>query len=707
MSDSGRKRKRPAISLSKTGCCVYESEASVQRPNATLPIQPREATASATDALRAPSSSVGDYTSSLSTTPLSISQSSFQLNAMRGLIAELEDKLSRATSTSSSVYTPSAPTPAATHAVHTVSSFACTVDVLQDTRIPGGADISRGIAHKNRVFGQSHWMNGFVMFRDVIEMMEPHLESGSSNLVASIQCAKVLARVIKSQRSPIWPTLPTRDLPPKHVCDQLVDGYLRTMETVYRVVHVPSFMRNYESVWALDAESSMAFMMMLKLVLAIGAAVYDERMSMRIEATRWVYEAQTWVSSPTFKSQLGIQYLQISILLMLARELIDVGSELVWISIGAVHRSAVYIGLHKDPSHLPQMTVMEAEMRRRIWNTILELSLQMSMQSGGPPLISLDDFNTAPPGNYDDDQLLNAEPMAKPDSVYSQTSVAIALRKILPNRLAVLKFLNDLASTGTYEATLQIDTELRAAHKTLRRTMQEYSNDASISLFTTEAVEFIIQRYMTSLHVPFFAAALNNPLYAFSRKATVASSLKIWGLAFPVSKGSLYPSGETDLARMSRCTAGFFRMYAFHAATFLATELRTRLQEEDDADMLSAALSTTMKDAAGFYLGCMQAGETGCKGYILLRLLDAWADATSRRVSRCELPALLIQAAEQATEVCIAILEMLAGTQQVDETGSLGDYDFEPSPELMEDWDMLMSDTFKLGDGDNLDAFLS
>ncbi|PZD37648.1 C6 zinc finger domain containing protein [Pyrenophora tritici-repentis] len=664
----------------------------------------------------APSSSVGDYTPSLSTTPMSISQSSFQLNAMRARIAELEDKLSRATSTTSSVYTPSASTPASTHAVHTVSSFACTVDVLQDTQIPGGADISRGIAHKNRVFGQSHWMNGFVMFRDVIEMMEPHLQGGSSNLVASIQRAKVLARVIKSQRSPSWPTVPTRNLPPKHVCDQLVAGYLCTMETVYRVIHVPSFMPNYESVWAFDAEPSMAFMMMLKLVLAIGATVHDENMSMRTEATRWVYEAQSWVSSPTFKSQLGIQYLQISILLLLARELVDVGSELVWISIGAVHRSAVYIGLHKDPSCLPHMKVMEAEMRRRIWNTIIELSLQMSMQAGGPPFIGLDDFNTAPPGNYDDDQLVNADPMVKPDGVYTQTSVAIALRKTLPSRLAVLKFLNDLASTGTYEATLQIDAELRSAHKTLRRTMQGYSSDKSPSLFTVEAVEYIMQRYITSLHVPFFAAALNNPLYAFSRKATVASSLKIWGLAVPVSKGSPYPEEETDLARMSRCAGGFFRMYAFHASTFLATELRTRLQEEEDPDILTVSLATVVRDAAGFYLRCIQAGETGCKGYILLRLLDAWADATTRGVDRSELPALLVQEAEQATEVCIPILEVLAGVQQpstgtagalgADGMGGLGNYDFEPSPEFMEDWDMLMSDTFKLGDADNFDGFL-
>lgn len=180
------------------------------------------------------------------------------------------------------------------------------------------------------------------------------------------------------------------------------------------------------------------------------------------------------------------------------------------------------------------------------------------MQSGGPPFIGLDDFNTAPPGNYDDDQQLNADSVAEPDGVYTQTSVAIALRKTLPSRLVVLEFLNDLASTGTYEKTLHIDTELRAAHKTLRRAMQGYMKDVLPSRFPFEAVEFIMQRYMTSLHVPFFAPALNNPLYAFSRKATVASSLKIWSLAFPVSKGGLHPPGETDLTRMSRCAAGFF-----------------------------------------------------------------------------------------------------------------------------------------------------
>jgi hypothetical protein len=55
--------------------------------------------------------------------------------------------------------------------------------VLQDSRNFGHAPaISRAISHKNRVFGQSHWMNGFSMYHDVITMMEPQFRGGKLDL---------------------------------------------------------------------------------------------------------------------------------------------------------------------------------------------------------------------------------------------------------------------------------------------------------------------------------------------------------------------------------------------------------------------------------------------------------------------------------------------------------------------------------------------
>lgn len=516
------------------------------------------------------------------------------------------------------------------------------------------------------------------------------------NCIADLQRAKKLARVIKASRSPTWPTQPCRDLPPKPLCDQLAAAYLRTIETVYRVLHVPSFQRAYEDIWNNNTVPSMSFVVMLKLVLAIGATFYDDNMSLRAEATRWVYEAQTWLSSPSFKSQLGIQYLQNSILLLFAREIVGVGEALVWISLGAVYRAAVYIGLHKDPSQLPVMTTFEAEMRRRIWNTVLELSLQMSMMSGGPPLISQEEFNTAPPGNFDDEELLEADPVVAHDQV-------------------ILKFLNEIASSGTYEETLRIDGMLRSVSKNLRRTLHGYSAGAySPSQFTLQAVEFVMQRYTTCLHLPFFASGLKDPRFAYSRKATVESSLKICNIAHPVCTDSVCSVDERDLARLCRCGSGFFREHAFNASLFLTKEWTMRVQDdEEDADMMSSPLRVVVEQAASWALDTNQAGETGIKGYLVLCLHKAWIDATKHGANRSDFPMLLVEALRRALDVCVPLLETIASTQVqcsspygANELDGVGEGSFQFPAEGAEDWDTVMWETFNMDDIGSFDAFM-
>jgi hypothetical protein len=554
-------------------------------------------------------------------------------------------------------------------------------------------------------------MNGFVVFRDIIEILEPQMKS-STSMLPGIHRAKKLARVIKDSRSPSWPKLSTDDLPPKTTCDKLIEQYLNTIETLYRVVHVPTFQREYGAYWTDQSKPTTAFIMQLKLVLAIGAIFHDEHCSMRPEITSWIYEAQTWHSNPSFKSKLGINYLQISILLLLAREFADVGSELVWISAGTLLREAVYIGLHKDPSRLPRMGAFESEMRRRIWNTILELNVQFSLISGGPCLISLEDFNTQPPGNYNDDDLVkynnqtaNYDIHASDEGVYTDTSFVIALRRALPARLAVIKFLNDIATSGTYEETLRIDTAVRESYKHLRETLRSFQfNDVRTHNFAIHAIDFIMNRYISSLHIPYFHPSLHEAMYAYSRKAVFDTSLKIWNLGF--SKSS---TNETQFARLCRCGAGFFRGFMFHASTFLTVELRAQIQEEDGVprpDLLSIP-----EEAADLVLRCIEAGETGIKGYILLRVLVAQIDGIKRRLNKEDMQIMLGKAAEEAVERCVPLLERIAGQESRAE-GEVGDFNFAMSPnfsdDFMGDWDLVMSDSFNFGIGEgDLSAFLS
>jgi hypothetical protein len=91
-----------------------------------------------------------------------------------------------------------------------------------------------------------------------------------------MQRCKSLAKAIKSQRTPSWPSPPTADLPSK------------TIETVYRILRVPTFRRDYEALWVSNTEPDTAFSVQLKLVLAIGAIMYYDQFSLRTLAIQWV-----------------------------------------------------------------------------------------------------------------------------------------------------------------------------------------------------------------------------------------------------------------------------------------------------------------------------------------------------------------------------------------------------------------------------------
>ena len=115
-------------------------------------------------------------------------------------------------------------------------------------------------------------------------------------------------------------------------------------------------------------------------------------------------------------------------------------------------------GLHRDPSRLPRMTLLKAELRRRIWGTILELAVQSSIDSGNLPIISLDESDTRMATDCDDEDLVETEGSvtSQPAGKFTDMSVALIFRESLPIRLAIAKFLNSMQSRGTYSETLRL-----------------------------------------------------------------------------------------------------------------------------------------------------------------------------------------------------------------------------------------------------------
>ncbi|KAI1454795.1 putative C6 transcription factor [Annulohypoxylon moriforme] len=737
MAEPERRRRRPPVSCtlcrrrklrcsrespcsncvkSRSGSCVYENFISHPQQRAELglgaghrdfhflsPTAPTKGVSSTVTGATVPNntsqSSPKAASSTTGSTPAS--HSSQEVESLKSRIKQLEEQLSKTnlTPSRSSASIPDSNIEAID------SRISGTFYIHHEDNLSGQPPaISRSVTHKTRVFGQSHWITGFSLVRDIISIFEPHVRDESSRISVLMQKSKCLARSIKARRSPQWPSPLTPDLPSKDIADELVDRYFRTVEPVYRVLHTPTFRRDYEAHWVSTSnEPNTSFLVQLKLVLAIGATTYDELFSLKASALRWVYEAQTWISEPGFKHRLNLQYLQINILLLIAREFVDVGPDLVWISAGTVLRTAIYMGLHKDPKRLPTMSIFAAEMRRRLWNTILEVSAQLSLTSGGPPFISLDSFDTEPPGNFDDEQISADDPVPKPEAEFTQTSVAIALRRTFATRLTITKFLNDHSSRGTYGETLRLDAELRTAYKSVFRLLQGYKSGSGLrpSEFEVDMVSLLMNRYILSLHNPYFTPAMQEAAYAFSRKVIVETSLKIWRTMYSSSTNKAFqassdtPSDHHILPQLAICASGFFRIITLQASILIAMELMAQLQEEETLGpgLVRQDLLTITEETKTWSWRTIEAGETSIKGYFLASLLAAHIECRIKGLGEKELPQYLVKIIVEAEEKCIPKLEEMLTRYQTESATEKPDQPYSiTESQPLGDWDFSMSD---------------
>jgi hypothetical protein len=536
-------------------------------------------------------------------------------------------------------------------------------------------------------------------------MIDPIASDETSKVILDMQKCKTLGKIIKERRRPPWPTPLTSDLPHQKMANTLVDIYLRTTETFYRVFHIPTFRRDYDAVWTPGVSPDTTFLVQLKLVLAIGATMYDDQFTLRLSAIRWIYEAQTWISEPEFKSRLNIQFLQTQILLLLAREIVGVEGSFIWISAGDLIRNAMYMGLHRDPEHLLKGTTFAAEFRRRIWNTILEIALYSSMESGGNPLLSLEDFDTYPPQNLDDEQIMPENPTMNPDNSYTHMSIALALRNMFPIRLAIAKRLNGISDHRGYTETLRLDAELRASYKNACKHLQSPSRagTASPSDFQKRLLDFTLRRYLVALHTPYFRASQHESTYAFSRKVIVESSLKIWHCVFynpPIatSAGCVEESalGNRDFRRMALSGNGALRACASQACFLIAADLRAQLEEEEGLGpvTLRPDLLSVVTDCKSWSLDALRAGETNAKGYMFLEMVSTLLDGLKSGLRKDQLSQILVTSAEEALGKCIEVFEevLSEGLDEIgtslDEMTDLASYSL---PDLAGDWGFLVS----------------
>ncbi len=407
---------------------------------------------------------------------------------------------------------------------------------------------------------------------------------------------KRMARLVKIPRlrQPIVPSELTELVPPKNVCDLLINCYFRTLEGPFRVLHVPTFRREYENHWTQTTPAKPSVLLKILLVCAIGSPFHNGpgQAQLRQSSRKWIQAAADWLNAPNVKSRLNMGGIQIHILMLIARQICNVDGDLIWISAGSLLRAAMHLGLHRDPSHFENIGAFHGEMRRRLWATVLEITTQSSLDMGMPPLISVNDYDTRFPGNIDDEDIQedsDALAEAKSPETFTDSSIQIRFAQTLPVRFEIIRRINNLRLELSYKEVLHLSTQLTTAcGESSSFFLSALAAGSSVHPFQIKLLDSLVRRFVLCLHRPYYAKAIEGTQYHYSRKICLDTSLSLYAPATALQSGE-----KDDWTRMTYTCAGFFKSFFWYAMTTVYMELNTLVKERRNASVLLTPLVST------------------------------------------------------------------------------------------------------------------
>ncbi|KAI8314810.1 hypothetical protein K4K59_002326 [Colletotrichum sp. SAR11_240] len=410
--------------------------------------------------------------------------------------------------------------------------------------------------------------------------------------------------------------------------------------------------------------------------MALGACVNDDTFSFRPQALQWIHEAREWLESSE-KRRLTMSGIQIMCLVHLAQQATEsLYGDRVWILNGTLLRSAMCIGLHRDPAKLPRMSVFQAQMRRRLWLTVMELALDASVDSGQPPFISEDDYDCELPADLNDDQIgpdIETLPALNAANTFTDMSLQIALSRSIGVRLSVAKHWSRIKPNRGYASVLQLGSELAAARQLLNKTLSSLRPEAS--QFQHRFCDTVLTRYLFTLHMPF--VPLSNPLFCHSHKTCVDAALELSYLTLPAS----YPDNPfveairmvsgikepcPDFDRLVTCGSGSFRITKHLATNILAADLAARVAENGVSKPGSALRIAEerwlLRAGVEWAEARIRAGQDNVKDYVFFAVVLAGIEAQMNGESA---ERAMEQGGREVIDKCVEILAEMVGDHAV------------------------------------------
>ncbi|EED13582.1 conserved hypothetical protein [Talaromyces stipitatus ATCC 10500] len=535
--------------------------------------------------------------------------------------------------------------------------------------------------NKSRLFGRTHWTNDvyevhiltsqrsraqFKRINDYMKIETPEpsdnerIKSLKSEIHMLLQKCKLLAKGIKTFRPTRCLSLSEPALPTKVFADAMAHLYMSRFESAFRILHIPSFWAEYDNYWRHPATAPDVTKYKVHLVISIGCSLCQEPYGsdqVYSAACQWVYASQAWLSAPMEKDRIGISGLQVQCLLILARQCLSVSGDLIWVSMGTLLRTAMQMGLHRDPSHLANMSVLDTEIRRRLWATIMEMNVQASLDAGMQPIVSLQDFDTKPPSNINDTDIddRTEEIFPRPHATSTDTSLQIFLSECLQPRFDILHIMNGVNSEMTQEEAITLTSEIIKSCNHCRDLIRHGPGNEG-KVFRHNFADLLIRRFLLSLHRPWASRAHVSPLFYYSRKISYDSASTL-----------LSPPKDENFTRLLLRGSGMFKNRIIHVSLALASELLIEIQEKGSNPVAQppwdyrAILVAAVQEAQWQSAQRMKFGETNVRLHMKLSVVLSQAESLLPGQSLQER---MIESAKDSLEISYATIQAHLGLPQ-------------------------------------------
>ncbi|KAF5602222.1 Zn(2)-C6 fungal-type DNA-binding domain-containing protein [Fusarium pseudocircinatum] len=328
-------------------------------------------------------------------------------------------------------------------------------------------------------------------------------------------------------------------VPIKSIMDVLVQTYIDRYEITRRVLHIPTFITEYNNHWIDQSSTPVCFLVQMLLVAATAASCHPEvcidlfsHNTTHDHVIKWVEAAEAWVSSHSNQPPRSWDILVTHCLLLIAKRANFIKEGSFWTSTGALVRWAMAAGYHREVIPAAKISPFSREMRRRLWATVIELDVQASIERGMPPNVRIGDFNIKSPLNVDDEKLeesMQDSLVGMPIATLTNTSFQELLYRSLPVRLKICAFINGCCEEVDFDKVLELEEELGQALRDIPEwdSPQADPRQHRTATYIKNMLGIVLHQYILLLHFHFLVRIISSSKSLICRRARLEVSTKI------------------------------------------------------------------------------------------------------------------------------------------------------------------------------------